>query len=69
MADFLGTRATIQSFLRTGLIDTIIVSYAPVLIGAGAPLFGPLNRDVYLELVSVSQLSGEFAQLGYRVKR
>jgi dihydrofolate reductase len=41
---------TIQSFLREGLIQEIMVSYAPVLIGKGIRLFGDLPEDVRLEL-------------------
>src|SRR5499426_1635756 len=33
---------TIQRFLRSGLIQRLIVSRVPVLIGAGIPLFGAL---------------------------
>lgn len=61
--------ATIQSFLSAGLIDTITLSYAPVLIGNGAPLFGGLPQDIELELVKVSQLPADFAQVTYRVKQ
>ena len=38
----------IQSFLRHGLLDELTVSVAPVLLGAGLPLFGKLVRDVRL---------------------
>ena len=38
----------IQSFLRHGLLDELTVSVAPVLLGAGLPLFGKLDRDVRL---------------------
>lgn len=61
--------ATIQSFLRAGLIDTITLSYAPVLIGEGSPLFGGLPGDVELELLEVKQLPADFAQTRYRVRR
>ena len=36
----------IQSFLIHDLIDELILSKAPILIGDGIPLFGYLNVDV-----------------------
>jgi len=39
---------TIQGFLRMGLIQRIIVTRVPVLIGSGIPLFGPLLHDIRL---------------------
>lgn len=38
----------VQSFLREGLIADMIVTYAPVLIGRGRPLFGPIPADLPL---------------------
>ena len=38
----------IQSFLCDGLIQTFTVTTAPVLIGQGRPLFGPLPQDIPL---------------------
>jgi dihydrofolate reductase len=61
--------ATIQNFLRLGLIDSLILSYAPVLIGGGARLFGDLAADVDLELVETKTLSAGFVQTQYRVTR
>lgn len=40
----------VQAFLRAGLVDEITVSHAPVLLGDGLPLFGPLPHDVLLRL-------------------
>lgn len=37
---------TIQSFLAAGYLDEITVSIAPVLIGSGTRLFGPLTADI-----------------------
>ena len=36
----------IQSFLKEDLIDELIISKAPVLIGNGIPLFGSLGDDI-----------------------
>lgn len=43
---------TIQQFLRAGLIQRIIVTRVPVLIGDGIPLFGSLPHDVRLRHIT-----------------
>jgi dihydrofolate reductase len=45
-----GGRA-VPSFLRDGLVDELIVTTVPVLIGQGRPLFGPLSGDETLDLI------------------
>jgi dihydrofolate reductase len=37
---------TIQGFLREDLIDRLIVTKIPILLGEGIPLFGPIGRDL-----------------------
>ncbi len=51
-------------FADAGLLDELIVSFAPVTIGAGAPL---LPRHVELELTDLAR-NREFAIATYRVK-
>jgi dihydrofolate reductase len=59
---------TIQRFLRAGLIDRLIVTRVPVLIGTGIPLFGPLHPDVLLEHVETRTYAGGLVQTEYAVK-
>ena len=60
---------TIQSFLAAGLIDEIIITTIPIILGDGKPLFGPLPGDVKLELISSQAFDFGFVQSKYRVVR
>lgn len=60
---------TIQSFVRAGLIDRIIVTRVPVLIGKGIPLFGAVDGDVELRHVSTRSFPGGLVQSEYEVVR
>ncbi|MGR6834505.1 dihydrofolate reductase family protein [Aliivibrio wodanis] len=42
---------TIQNFLKEDLIDEMIITTIPVLLGGGSPLFGDLNAPLYFKLV------------------
>src|SRR6185436_5729779 len=39
---------TVQRFLNAGLIQRLIITRVPVIIGTGIPLFGPTDRDIRL---------------------
>jgi dihydrofolate reductase len=58
---------TIQSFLRGGLIDRLVISRVPVLIGCGIPLFGALPRDVRLRHVATKAFQGGLVQSEYEL--
>jgi dihydrofolate reductase len=58
---------TVQGFLRAGLIEAIIITRVPVLIGEGIPLFGSLERDVKLQHVETRQYPSGLVRSEYRV--
>jgi dihydrofolate reductase len=58
---------TIQRFLQAGLIHRLIVTRVPVLIGAGIPLFGALERDIALRHVATRQYATGLVQSEYVV--
>ena len=58
---------TIQGFLRAGLVDRLIVTRVPVLIGEGIPLFGSLPRDIRLVHVATRHYPSGLVQSEYRV--
>jgi dihydrofolate reductase len=58
---------TIQGFLRAGLIQRLVVSRVPVLIGSGIPLFGPLTRDIALTHVATRQYGSGLVQSEYEI--
>ncbi len=57
---------TIQEFLRAGLIQRVIITRVPVLIGDGIPLFGPLPRDIRLRHIATRTYPGGAVQSEYQ---
>jgi dihydrofolate reductase len=58
---------TIQHWMDAGLIQRLIITRVPVLLGTGIPLFGPLPHDIKLEHVSTRDYSNGLVQSEYRV--
>jgi dihydrofolate reductase len=58
---------TVQRFLRAGLVQRLIITRVPVLIGEGIPLFGALPHDVRLQHVATQHYPSGLVKTEYRV--
>ncbi len=59
---------TIQGFLRAGLVQRLIITRVPVLIGKGIPLFGALPRDLRLRHVATQHYPSGLVKSEYHVE-
>jgi dihydrofolate reductase len=57
---------TIQSFLREDLIDEMIITTIPVVLGSGTPLFNNLDKPIHFDLVDTEILLGQMVKHHYR---
>jgi dihydrofolate reductase len=58
---------TIQRFLRVGLVNRLIITRVPVVIGEGIPLFGSLPHDVHLKHVATKHYPSGLVKSEYQV--
>ena len=58
---------TIQRFLNAGLIQRLIVTRVPVVLGTGIPLFGPVAQDLRFTHVATRAYPSGLVQSEYLV--
>ena len=58
----------IQDFLKENLIDELIISKVPVLIGTGIPLFGYLDTDIQFKHIKTAVASNGLVRSYYHRK-
>lgn len=56
----------IQSFLNDNLLDELIITRVPVLIGNGIPLFGGLNHDITFKHIQTNLFSNGLVKSHYK---
>ena len=54
-----------QSFLKKGLVDEIILSTIPVILGEGISLFGNIRKEINFSLVKTESFSSGIVQTHY----
>jgi dihydrofolate reductase len=57
----------LDAFLKARLVEELIVTIAPVVIGQGIPLFKENDAEFAVKLVGIQRF-GQFAELHYEVK-
>jgi dihydrofolate reductase len=60
---------TVQSFLKEDLINEMIVTILPILLGGGSPLFGELSQPMEFEHVKTEVMLNAMVQSHYRRSR
>jgi dihydrofolate reductase len=58
---------TIQGFLANNLINEMIITLVPVLLGSGRSLFGSLKQDIEFQHLATRTIDGGFVQIKYRI--
>lgn len=59
--------ATVTSFLNMKLINEMIITQAPILLGAGKPLFGQTTQSIKLENTQAIAFPNDYIQIKYEI--
>lgn len=60
---------TIQHFLKENLIDEMVITRFPILLGGGVPLFGELKQPMNFKVTKSEVLLGNLVQTSYMIER
>lgn len=65
----IGGGITNSSFLEENLIDEVILSVHPLILGKGIKVFDEVCRKASLKLIGIKELKEDLVQLHYKVKK
>ena len=63
-----GGGKTASTFLQAGLLNKLIISYVPVALGSGIPLFSEPAAEIEMEIISSADFPDGVVQITYRIK-
>ena len=63
-----GGGKTASTFLQAGILDELIVSYIPIALGSGIPLFSAPAVEAEIEIIGSDDHPGGVVQITYRIK-
>lgn len=58
---------TVQSFLKENLVDELIISTIPIILGGGIPLFGELEKTIHLKHIKSEVFLNAITQDSYLI--
>ena len=58
---------TIKGFINLKPINEITITWTPILLGAGKPLFGKTFKDIKFEEAEATVFLNDFVQVKYKV--
>ncbi|MEZ5059073.1 MAG: dihydrofolate reductase family protein, partial [Saprospiraceae bacterium] len=64
-----GGSGTTKSFLREGLVDEIVISILPIILGDGLLFFDTIKKEIPLELREVKAYKDGMVEMRYVVKK
>ncbi|GGD53402.1 dihydrofolate reductase family protein [Muriicola marianensis] len=62
-----GGSALTRELLRLNLVDNIVITIAPVILGEGIPFFDNIGREISMELMDHMVFKNGMVELNYRV--
>lgn len=60
---------TISKFLEAGMVDQMIITVIPIILGKGIRLFNPMDKEHDCKLISVKPYPSGLVQLRYEFKK
>lgn len=64
---YLDGGATVRGFLEAGLVDSLILTRVPLLLGSGISLFDGLGQEIWLDHLSTQSFDSGLVQSEYRI--
>ena len=62
-----GGSSVVREFLLSGLVDEIVITFLPIIIGGGKPFFDNLKKEIRLDLSNVEVFDNGMVEITYQI--